>query len=187
MHRTLAHRLRTLASAGLLLLLSACMLVDDFSPAWDKGVTDSCTSKIAESLYYSEFRRDPNGKDMSQLARVLTLGDNHFLMLKQDEADRGGRMYRFRVTHGIFQRLRLDPTMRKTFEKDYPNAPVNLKHDTVNLSLLDEKTQKLLQEIGDKAEYWEIDDQTLYNTLLNPLCKFDDRDLEALKNKSKAK
>ena len=46
MHRTLAHRLRTLASAGLLLLLSACMLVDDFSPAWDKGVTDSCTSKI---------------------------------------------------------------------------------------------------------------------------------------------
>lgn len=167
--------------------LSGCILVDDFAPQWERGKTDSCTSKIAESLYYSEFRRDPEGKDMKTLARSFTLDKFHFLMLKQDVADKGGRMYRFGVVNGIFQRYRINPAMRETFERDYPNAPVSLKHDTIRLARLGEKEIELLTEISAKPEYWEIEDQTLYNTLRNPACIYEDRDLEALNEKDKAK
>ena len=167
--------------------LAGCMLVNDFSPEWEKAKTDSCTSKIAESLYYSEFRRDPQGKDMKELARTMTLGKEHFLLLKQDASDKGGRMYRFRVINGIFQRFRLNPTMRKAFEIAHPDAPVSLQHDTVELKNLDENVTKLLSEIAANPDYWEIDDQTLYNTMLNPACLYEDRDLEAVANKRKKK
>ncbi|MES2984916.1 MAG: hypothetical protein V4735_07010 [Pseudomonadota bacterium] len=170
---------RLLLPLTALLVLCACILVEDYDSVWEKAKPDSCVTKIAESLYYSEYRRDPQGKDMSKLARVWTVDGYNFLLLKQDEADAGGRMYRFGVVQGIFQRYRLVPTMRATFEKEYPNAPVSLKHDTVQLAKLDAPTIKLLSEISAKSEYWEIDDQTLYNTMRNPACRFEDRDLKA--------
>ncbi len=162
------------------LTLSGCILVDDFSPAWKTAEPDSCVSKIAASLYYSEFRRDPEGKDMKELAHVMTLGKNHFLMLKQEPTDKGGRMYRFGVVNGIFQRYRLNPSMKKTFIASHPNAPVSFKHDTVTLVKLGDAETKLLAEIAEQPDYWQIEDQTLYNTVLNPLCRFDDRDLKEL-------
>lgn len=178
---------RFIAPLAAMLMLSGCILVEDFAPEWEKGKTDSCTNKIAQSLYYSEFRRDPEGKDMNTLAHSFTLGAFHFLMLKQDASYQGGRMYRFGVTNGIFQRYRLNPAKRAQFERDYPNAPVSLKHDTVTLRSLGALEMKLLAEISAKPEYWEIEDQTLYNTLRNPACIFEDRDLAALEAKDKAK
>jgi len=162
------------------LLLSGCILVEDFSPAWKTAKPDSCISKIASSLYYSEFRRDPEGKDMKELAKVMTLGNHHFLMLKQGTADAGGRMYRFGVVNGIFQRYRLNPAMKKTFRETYPNAPVSFRNDTVTLAKLGNEETKLLTAIADKPDYWQVEDQTLYNTALNTLCRFDDRDLKKL-------
>lgn len=178
---------RFVALAALALLLCACILVDDFGKAWDEATPDMCVSKIAESLYYAEFRRDPEKKDMDTLAHAWTVGGQHYLLLKKDVTDKGGRMYRFQVTNGIFQRFRLNPTMRAQFEKDYPNAPVSLARDTVTLKALNADTIKLLTEIGSKADYWEIEDQTLYNTILNPECRFEDRDLNAIKNEGKKK
>jgi hypothetical protein len=171
---------RLIAPLLLVATLTGCMLVEDFSPAWKTAKPDSCTSKIAESLYYSEFRRDPEGKDIKELARVMTLGKSYFLMLKQDAADAGGRMYRFGVVNGIFQRYRLNPSMKKTFLEAYPNAPVSFRNDTVTLAQLGESETKLLAEIAQKPDYWQIEDQTLYNTMLNPLCRFDDRDVKKL-------
>ncbi len=127
---------RILVPLAALMALSACILVDDYAPQWDNAKTDSCTAKIAQSLYYSEFRRNPDGKDMSALARTFKLDKFQFLMLKKDAADKGGRMYRFQVVNGIFQRYRLNPAMKKTFEQEYPNAPVSLAHDTVVLTYL---------------------------------------------------
>lgn len=170
-----------------LFLLTSCLLVDDFSSQWNKGKADRCISKIAESLYYTEFRRDPAGKDINQLARSFTLGKYHFLMLKQGKEDAGGRMYRFGVINGIFQRYRLNPAMKATFMTDYPNAPVDLSHDTVRLSKLTEQEMKLLEEISNKADYWEIEDQTLYNALRDPECIYEDRDLKALEAKKPRK
>ncbi|MFM9889970.1 MAG: hypothetical protein ACKVOE_04895 [Rickettsiales bacterium] len=159
------------------LLLSGCILVDDFGHAWTESKPDSCLKKIAESLYVEEFRRNPDGVDIDAVAHGWTSGGHHYLLLKQNADDRGGRLYRFHVINGIFQRYRLVPTMREQFAHDYPNAPVSLKRDTVSLTQLNPDTEKLLAEIAAKPEYWEVEDQTLYNTLRNPACRFDDRDL----------
>ncbi len=173
---------RRFSLLAVLALLCGCILVDDFGAPWKAAKPDMCVSKIAQSLYYTEFRRDPAGKDMDTLAHAWTVDGQHYLLLKQDVADKGGRMYKFTVVQGIFQRYRLNPTMRAQFEKDYPNAPVSLARDTVTLKSLDAATIKLLTDIGSKQDYWEIEDQTLYNTLLNPECRFEDRDLKALKS-----
>lgn len=171
-------RLRTFAGiAAMALLLSGCILVEKFGAAWDEAKPDMCLSKIAESLYYAEFRRDPTGKDFEKLARGISHNGQNYLLLKQSAEDEGGRLYRFQVTNGIFQRFRLDPTLRATFKKEYPNAPVEVKEDTVKFASLGEVEWKLLDEIAAKPEYWEIEDQTLYNTIRNPLCRFEDRDL----------
>ena len=170
---------RIMAPLALLVALSGCILVDDFAPKWQAGKTDSCTNKIAQSLYLSEFRRDPEGKDMKELARSFSINNMHFLMLKKSSADAGGRMYRFGVVNGIFQRYRLDPSMKRAFEISYPNAPVSLAHDTVTFTKLGADEMKLLGEISGKTEYWEIEDQTLYNVLRNPTCIYEDRDLAA--------
>lgn len=164
-----------------LLLLTGCILVNDFTPMWEKAKPDPCISKIAASLYYSEFQRDPEGKNMDDYAHIFSLGDYHFLLLKQEVSDKGGRMYRFGIVHGIFQRYRLDPTMRDSFKIAYPDAPVSLRHDTVTVENLSPEVIALLKEISGRSEYWEIEDQTLYNTQLNPACSLDDRDLNALR------
>ena len=177
---------RIIAPLAAVLILSGCILVDDYTPKWDDAKTDSCTAKLSQALYYSEFRRDPEGKDMNQLSRSFTLGKYQFLMLKQSPSDKGGRMYRFHVINGIFQRYRLDPAMKKQFEQDYPNAPVSLAHDTVELASLGADEMKLLADINAKDEYWEIEDQSLYNILRNPLCIYEDRDLAGDVAKDKA-
>jgi hypothetical protein len=164
--------------------LAGCILVDDFSEAWNESKPDYCLTKIAESLYYADFRRDPEGKDMTALARGWSLNGNHFLLLKKDAADKGGRLYRFEVENGFFRRYRLNPTMREAFQKEYPSYPttISFPFDTVTLSTLDAPTLKLLGEIAAKPDYWEIEDQTMYNTMRNPHCRFEDRDLSKLKD-----
>ncbi len=177
----LPRRLRLLAMTSVLLLLTGCLLVKNFDTAWNEAKTDSCLNKIGESLYVSEFRRDPTGKDLSQLVRGWVLDDQKFLLLKKDAADNGGRIYRFNVVHGIFQRYRLNPAMRETFKKNYPNSGIILNEDTVTIEKLDDKSRKLLGEIASNPDYWEMEDQTLYNPIRNPACLFEDRKGKELK------
>ena len=179
--------MKRLIASLTLLLLSGCILVEDFSAKWDASKPDECLTAIAKPLYYADFRRDPEGKDMDQLAHAFTLGKYHFLMLKKNANDKGGRMYRFGVENGIFQRYRLDPVMRDAFEIEYPKSSVNFKYDTVQLENLDTDVMKLLEEISNRPEFWEIEDQALYNTMRNPACRFEDRDLKALEEAEKPK
>ena len=188
------NRATKLLSALALLLLSACILVEDFGTAWDKAKPDSCLTKIAQSLYYAEFQRDPSEKHMDDLARGITLDGQNFLLLKKDPEDKGGRLYKFDVAPGhpstIFTRYRLVPTMRATFEKNYPNAPVSLKRDTVSIETLNAETEALLVTIAKNPKYWEAEDKVLYNTLHNPACRFDDgmeTEFKPIKKKNNAR
>lgn len=171
---------RTGLAITALFVLSGCILVDHFGKAWDSAKPDACLNKIAQSLYAGEFSRDPSGYEIADLARAITLEGQNFLLLKKSPDDKGGRLYRFRVTNGIFERFRLVPTMRARFEQDYPDAPVHLNRDTVSIENLEDAPRKLLIEIAKKPEYWEVEDKTLYNTLHNPACRFEDRDLSKL-------
>lgn len=174
---------RAISAIALLLALSACILVNDFGTVWKEAKPDPCLSKIAQSLYAGEFNRDPSAYEIDDLARAVTWSKHHFLLLKKAPDDKGGRLYHFRVTNGIFERLRLIPTMRTEFEKNYPDAPVSLKRDTVTLDDLSKAPRALLLEIANRPEYWEAEDKTLYNILRNPTCRFEDRDLKKLDEK----
>ena len=166
-----------------LALLTGCILVDDFGARWSEAKIDPCLGEVAKSLYYAEFRRKPADESMDSLARGLTLDGQHYLLLKKNADDKGGRMYRFTMSdaknaqHQVFQRWRLDPSMREIFAHDYPNAVAKIDRDTVTLPTLDGEAEKLLTEIAAKPEYWQIDDQTLYNVVRNPKCIFDTRNL----------
>lgn len=175
--------MKQISALLVLAVLAACMLVKDFGTAWNEAKPDKCVSKIASSLYYTEFQRDPEGKDMDLYARALSRPNGkYYLLLKQDPNDAGGRMYRFDVVNGIFERLRVVPTMRKTFEENYPDAPVSLERDTITFTTLGTKEWELIDNIATQPEYWEIEDQTLYNTFRDPSCRFDDRDLSTIEN-----
>ena len=176
-------RRRCLLAMTALLLLSGCIFVDDFGHAWQDSTPDTCLNKMAESLYATEFRRDPTGVDMSQIEHGWDMGGQHYLLMKQSPEDKGGRLYRFTVVHGIFQRWRLDPTMREEFAREYPNAPVSIKRDTVTIDSLNPETEKLLAEVANQPEYWQIEEQTLYNVVRNPACRYDDRPPEDEKPK----
>ncbi len=170
-----------------LVLLNACLLVDDFGSAWKEAQPDPCLDKIMESLYAGEYSRDYGKTDFAELGRGWTYKNEHFILLKQSASDAGGRLYRFRVVNGIFERYRLNPTMRETFAKEYPDAPVHMRRDTIRVETLDDATKKLLIEIVQKPEYWEVEDKTLYNTIRNPTCRFEDRDLKKLEADEKKK
>ena len=120
---------------------------------------------------------------MDNIARGLKRPNGkNYLLLKKDAADKGGRMYRFEVVNGIFQRYRIVPTMRKTFEENYPDAPVSLERDTIAFETLGQKEWDLIDNIATQEEYWEQEDATLYNTFRNPSCHFDDCDLSRIEN-----
>lgn len=173
-------RVRLISCLAALCFLSACILVDQFGTVWNEAKPDQCLNKIAQSLYYGEFNRDPSALDIEQIARAWSKDGEHFLLLKKHPDDKGGRLYRFAVKNGIFERFRLAPTQRKAFLSAYPDAPVKLERDTVSLETLGEKEITLLIEIAKKPEYWEVEDKTLYNAGRNPLCRFEDRDLTKL-------
>jgi hypothetical protein len=166
-----------------LTLLAGCILVDDFGARWGQAKVDPCLSEVAKSLYIAEFRKEPDDETMASLARGLTLDGQHYLLLKKYAKHAGGRIYRFTITagknaeHVVLQRWRLDPAMRQAFMNNYPNAVAKLDRDTVTLPTLDGAAQTLLTEIANKPEYWQIDDQTLYNLIRDPKCIFDTRDL----------
>lgn len=170
--------MKKLFALGALCMLAACILVKDFGATWDEAKPDECLTKLMASMYYTEFTRNPDGKDMNTLAHALTRPNGKsYLLIKADAADKGGRMYRFQVINGIFQRFRIVPTMRDTFEKNYPDAPVDLSRDTITFETLGDKEWELIDNIATQDDYWEIQDQTLYNTFRNPECRFEDRDL----------
>jgi hypothetical protein len=170
-----------------LFLLASCILVDDFGSSWKFAKADPCLSKLVESLYFTEFRRDPDGKKMDEHAHAFAHEGFNYLLLKKSPEDKGGRLYRFQVQSGVFIRYRLNPVMRDIFTKNHPDAPVKLTRDTVTIPTLNEESLKLLTEISGNADYWEADDKALYNTFLNPQCRFDDRDVKALIEAEKPK
>ncbi len=179
--------LRPFVLAATLLLLNGCLLVENFGAAWDEAKPDFCLEKISQSLYFASFNRDPAEFKTDDIARGWTLDGQNFLLLKETPSDKGGRLYRFRVINGIFERFRLSPTQRPAFEIEYANAPVSLKHDTVSLKTLGDAEKKLLSEIAKRPEYWESEDKTLYNPASNPRCRFEDRDLKKLEEDRKKK
>lgn len=161
-------------------LLAACIVVDDFGSVWERAEGDICLNRINAALYQQVHEHEVKEENIATVARGITLDGHHFILMKEKPTDKGGFLFRFTVKEGVFTRYKLNPTMRKQFLETYPNAPVIVGDDTITLTALDDAQVKLLSKIAADEKYWENDDRTLYNPLRNKLCRFEDRDLEAL-------
>lgn len=164
------------------LLLAACIVVDDFGGTWDKAEGDICLNRINAALYSQVHERDVKEEDIASYARGITFDGHNYILMKEKPEDKGGFLFRFTVKEGVFTRYKLNPTTRKAFLAEYPDAPVKVGDDTVTLTTLDDPHIALLNRVSDDTKYWEIDDKTLYNPLRNALCRFEDRDLTTLED-----
>jgi hypothetical protein len=164
----------------LLPLLAACIIVRDFGGTWDKASGDICLNRINAALYYQVYEREYPEDKIADVARGITLSGEHYILMKQSPNDKGGFLFRFTVKGGVFTRYRLNPAARKLFEKEFPDAPVELRENTVTLAEFNDATLALLDKVAHDERFWETEDKTLYNTQLNPLCRFDDRDLKKM-------
>jgi hypothetical protein len=164
------------------LLLTACIVVDDFGDVWKKAEGDICLNRINVALYHQVHEREVQEDLIERVARGVTLDGHHYIVMKEKASDKGGFLFRFTVKNGVFTRYKLNPTMRKQFLSAHPDAPVQIDDNTVTLHILDDTHVALLNTVADEDKYWEMDDRTLYNPLRNKLCRFEDRDLQALKD-----
>lgn len=163
-------------------LLAACIVVDDFGSQWDKASGDICLDRINTALYHQVHEREVKEADIAAVARGITLNEHHYILMKEKPEDKGGFLFRFTVKDGVFTRYKLNPTLRKQFKEEYPDAPVNVGDDTVTLKSLGEDQVALLSKIAADEKYWESDDRTLYNPMHNKLCRYEDRDLSTLED-----
>lgn len=155
-----------LLSVAALCLLSACIAVDDFGSAWEEAKPDACLQTIAKQFYTDQIL----SKDESFEARSLEVNGQHFALVKGKAGDKGGNLYRYEISSNVYISYRLKPTMRKTFLRDYPEAPVKVTDDRVTIHTLDEPSRALLADIANSKEYWEVAEKTLYNVQRLPEC-----------------
>ncbi|MFO0069049.1 MAG: hypothetical protein ACK529_02595 [Alphaproteobacteria bacterium] len=171
---------RTLPLLLILPLLAGCIIVRDFGEIWSKASGDICLNRINAALYYQVYESEFPEDKITDVARGITLGNDHYILMKKSPEDTGGFLFRFTVKGGIFTRYRLNPAARKLFEQEYPDAPVKLRENTVTLAEFNDATLTLLDKIAGDKRFWETEDKTLYNTQLNPFCRFEDRDLKKM-------
>ena len=171
---------RALPLLLLLPLLAGCIIVKDFGKIWEQASGDICLNRITEALFYQVHTREIAADQIDTVARGTTLDGHNYILLKESAGDKGGFLYKFTVKEGVFTRYKLNPAMRKTFLKENPDTDVSFYLDTVRIDSFSPENLALLNKIAGDDRYWEPDDKTLYNTQLNPLCRFEDRDLSKM-------
>ena len=171
---------RTLALLLLLPLLTRCIIVSNFDEIWNKASGDICLNRISAALYYQVYEREFPEDKITDVARGFTLNGEHYILMKQSPDDKGGFLFRFTVKGGVFTRYRLNPAARHLFEQEYHDELVEIRDNTVSLAELNDAALSLLDKISHDQRFWETEDKTLYNTQLNPLCRFEDRDLSKM-------
>jgi hypothetical protein len=157
------------ASLLLFLLLAACIVVDDFGTYWAKGKSDSCINDI---LYDSMHRDDDQiqMKTITQMVRVITIGDSDFIMMRGKPEDKGGDLIHYRVEGGDYISYRLNENKRGDFLRAHPQSPVVVTEDSATIPLLDAKSAVLLAEIARDESYWMESDRQPYNPKHRPEC-----------------
>lgn len=163
-------RLRAALLALMGLMLSSCLLVDDFGDAWTQAHYDLCVARISRDLYYRIYNREVSESQMEPLARVLRDGDTTYLLLKENPDDAGGRLYRIAVDHGFYLQYRPVPTARERFTAEFPDSPISLRFGLARTPALTPEVLRELRLTAQHPGYWEIEDKALYNPWTSPAC-----------------
>ncbi len=137
-------------------LLAACIVVNDFSPLWQRAQEDPCLVDTAKALDVN----DPQ----EELIRWVKLNDTYSLMLIKEEAEaKGGNAYLYNVENNIITVFTPNKTRRADFEESYPDAPVQITEDKITLDILDDEALEFITKIAVQPDYWQTDKALLYN------------------------
>jgi hypothetical protein len=93
----------------------------------------------------------------------LRLGDNTFLMVRENESDDGGTLIRYVIEGDEFVTYRLNESRREDFIRDFPDAPVKLTSETATIPLLDARSTALLVFVAENEAYWVENRRERYN------------------------
>ena len=152
--------------------LTSCIIVEDIGVYWDKGVVDSSLQgSWAKDTACMEFVLDGkdyyvvyNGRKEERKYRTLTLGNNKFLMITNEDNKTNEEdqyiLVKYKVFADNFTTYKLDKTKKDVFIQEYPDANVIFSdgdHPVAIISHLDEKSAALLQIIADDETYWKVD------------------------------
>lgn len=170
-------RMKNLLALLLAPMLSACLIVDDFGESWDAATPDICVTKLAAAFYEKSYKKTQF--DYAPLIRPISLGEAHFILVKENEKDEGGHLYPFFVDSGVLITKRGNPAKVEYAKKAYGKQGVTIKESTVTIDQLNNTSLKLLEQSYHDESLWEEDLKMLYNKQLSDDCRFEDRDLEA--------
>ncbi len=158
--------LRIVLGFGVLALLNACIVVDDFGDYWNKGFIDNCVNEIASND--SDYDRASHHKTM--LLRSLRIGKHTFLMMRDDMDDKGGNLIRYKIEDGEYISYRLNESKRDDFLREYPSSVVVLTQETATIPVLNSESAGLLSAVSDDDSYWVESHRETYNAGRRPDC-----------------
>ncbi len=149
------------------LCLLSCIYVEDIGDYWDKGIIDQAVSgswKSSDSddcsmfvINGDNYQVIEKGKKENSLYRTLPLGDNTFLMVKDEKGKY--LLIKYQISDNNFITYMPDEVKKDEFLRDYPDSDIVIsdeKFPTATIKHLDEKTAELLQKIADDKTYWKV-------------------------------
>lgn len=146
---------------ALVLVLSGCIVVDDFGSYWNKGFIDNCVNSIVNANHDDDRRHNTQPKPM--LLRSLRVGSHTFLMMRDDMASKGGNIMLYKIVDGDYISYRLNESKREDFSRDYPNSMVVLTSETASIPVLNNESIALLSQVADNESYWVESHRETYN------------------------
>lgn len=167
------------------LFLSSCILVEDFSSYWDKGVVDSALLGKwkgesgngngydiveKEDIYQIDSLDEKDRKEedyFSIAAKTLNVGSYTFLMAFMEGDKKGAVLIRYKKEGDIIQQYSLKSVKMNAFlEEKYPEvknikkAEYEKKHwytFGIRIRKFDKEVYKILLEIPDTRDFWAPD------------------------------
>lgn len=161
-------RIRSFCIAFACLLLSGCIVVDDFGNYWNKGFIDSCVNAIVLPSLTEDADTSAEAHEVE--LRSIQLGTHTFLMIRDHPGDPSGNMIRYNIDKNEYVSYRLNETKREDFLHYYPDSGIVLTSETATIPELNVKTATLLATIADDPSYWLEASRDPYNPGHRPDC-----------------
>lgn len=138
-------------------LLCGCIKVGDFGNYWAGASHDSCL----EAIMWKDNPDRHTREEMAELVRTMKIGDAYIMLVKDKAEDKGGELYRYRISDGKMVTYWPDDSKIHAFEKAYPGS--GFEYDigsdgrvtTFTIPVLDEHAFGILKSVVNDESYWK--------------------------------
>lgn len=166
-------RIMLFGAMGILLMLSGCIIVNNFNEYWEHGTRDPALDGVwhmpnsqrpalvfspSDKDYYVTVPDDVEQKSTpsEEHARTLTIGSHTFLMIKTTKEQLGGDLVLYTVKEDKLTLYAPVKSKRESFEKSYAGTNIETTSQTARIKTLDVRTVRILQSLAAKPDYWQV-------------------------------